>query len=338
LILRAACALLPVLVLLIALVLFDTFKLVRLRRVGWALAVGAACGVATFITNSSIMSLLKWQVFTFAIFVAPVVEEVFKSAYAWWLIRTGRVGFLVDATILGFSIGTGFALVENLYFLKTYADGPPLLVWVIRGFGTAVMHGGATALFALLTRSISDQRQPGSAAVWLPGLVLAIVFHAAFNRFMISPVPTTITLLVVLPVALVLAYRIGEKRLRRWLGTGFDRDTELLALIRSGEVSQTPLGKYLLSLRDSFQGLQVADMLCLLRLQTELNIRAKGMLVLKEHGLEPAPDPEIAEKLEEVRFLERSVGRAGLLAMRPICRWRNADQWQRHLLESEKTD
>ena len=333
--LRGAFALLPVLVFLLVLMLVDTFRLVRLRQILWSLLFGAAAGAVTFIVNSSIISLLRWDVFTFAIFVAPVVEELFKGSFMWWQVRTGRVGFLVDAAILGFATGAGFALAENIYYLRTLATGTPLLVWIIRGFGTAVMHGGATALFTILARSVSDQRRPGSPAVWLPGLVLAVVFHAAFNRFMMWPVPTTVALLVVMPLVMVLVYRNGERRLRRWLGTGFDRDTELLALIRSGEVGQTPLGRYLHSLRDSFQGAQLADMLCLLRLQTELNIRAKGLLVLKEHGLAPDPDAEIRAKLDEVRWLERSVGRAGLLAMRPICRWRAVEQWQRHLLEEE---
>ena len=328
---------LPVLVFLAALVFFDTFRLVRPRRIGLALLTGAACGLVVFIVNSSLMSLLKWEVVTFAIFIAPVVEEILKGLYLWWLVRTGRAGFMIDAAILGFATGAGFAMAENLYYLDALPDAP-LLVWIIRGFGTAIMHGGATATFAILMRSIADQRRPGSPAVWLPGLTLAIVFHSAFNRFMIWPVHTTIALLVVLPVVLALVFRNGERRLRHWLGVGFDHDTELLALIRDGEVSQTPLGRYLVSLRGAFRPDAVADMLCLLRLQAELSIRAKGILVLKEHGLAPRPDPEIKEKLEEVRWLEQSVGRTGLLAMRPICLWRNANVWQRHLLESQETN
>jgi hypothetical protein len=319
------------------LVRVDTFRLVRPHRVVQALLAGAACGLVTFIVNSSLMSLLSMPVFTFAIFIAPVIEEILKGSFVAWQVATGRAGFMVDAAILGFATGAGFALAENLYYLDALPDAP-LIVWVIRGFGTAIMHGGATAIFGILMRSISDQRHPGSPATWLPGLLLAMVFHAAFNRFMIWPVPTTIVLLVVLPVSLGLIYRSGEKRLRHWLGSGFDKDTELLALIRGGEVSDTPLGKYLLSLRGSFRPDTVADMLCLLRLQAELSIRAKGLLVLKEHGLKPEPDPEIEEKLAEVRWLESSVGRTGLLALRPVCRWRDANRWQRHLLESEEAN
>src|SRR5205807_9111089 len=46
-------------------------------------------------------------------------EESAKAALLVVLIATGRVGFLVDAAVLGFSIGTGFALFENIWYLQT---------------------------------------------------------------------------------------------------------------------------------------------------------------------------------------------------------------------------
>ena len=166
---------------------------------------------------------------------------------------------------------------------------------------------------------------------------LATLLYAAFNRFMTEPILATGLIVVILPGLMILVYRLGEKRLRTWLGRGFERDSELLGLINEGQVRSTPLGRYLDSLRENFKADVVADMLCLLRLQVELSLRAKGLLILREQGLEPAPDPLLAEKLAEIRWLERNIGQTGLLAMRPICHWRGADAWQRHLLE-DRTD
>ena len=44
--------------------------------------------------------------------------------------------------------GTGFAVTEGIYYLAVL-HGAPALVWVVRGLGTAVMHGSATALVAM---------------------------------------------------------------------------------------------------------------------------------------------------------------------------------------------
>ena len=50
---------------------------------------------------------------------------------------------------------------------------------------------------------------------------------------------------------------------------------------------------------------------------------------------EPAPDPDLGARLREVEHLERTIGRAGLLALRPVSPWRGTGRWQRHLLEQE---
>jgi len=328
--LRVALALLPVLVFLASLVWLDSFRLVRKSRVVLALVAGAAGALLSFVVNTVVLDLTGLPTVTFAIVAAPLVEETLKGMWVAWQIRQRQVGFLVDAAILGFATGAGFAIVENIYYLQSLGD-VPLLVWLVRGLGTALMHGGTTAILAVYMRGRSDRSGTGPA--WVAAIFLAALLHAAFNRFMTEPLLATGLMVVVLPLIMAVVYRHGERRLRNWLSRGFDRDCELLALINEGQVRGTPLGKYLVSLREHFRPDMVADMLCLLRLQVELSLGAKGMLILRDQGLKPAPDPQLAAKLVEVRWLEKSIGRTGLLAMRPVCHWRGADRWQQHLLE-----
>lgn len=331
---RVAVTCLPVLLFLATLVVLDTFRLVRRRRVAVALLAGGVAAVATYFINTSLLGLTGMPSWRFAVLVAPLVEESAKGAYVAWLVSTRRAGFLVDTAILGFAVGAGFAIVENGYYLWQLPDAP-LLVWTIRGLGTAVMHGGVTALFGLMLQAFGERRGADSGRPWLAALLVAALLHALFNRFMVQPILATVLTLAFMPGALATGWRLGEGRLRRWLGRGFDLDSELLGLIRDGQVSATPVGRYLQSLRENFRPDLVADMLCLLRLQCELSLRAKGTLLLREQGFAPARDPELAGKLAEARWLERSIGRTGLLAMRPLTRWRGIDAWQRHLLEEQ---
>jgi hypothetical protein len=76
-------------------------------------------------------------------------------------------------------------------------------------------------------------------------------------------------------------------------------------------------------------------MLCLLRVQSELAIKAKGMLLMKEAGFAVPPDPEAVAQVEELRFLEKSIGRTGLLALRPFLTTRGQDLWQVNFLSGE---
>jgi RsiW-degrading membrane proteinase PrsW (M82 family) len=332
--LRAALSLLPVVFFLVALVWLDSFRLVRLRRVLVALGAGALGAVLSYVLNSFILDLTGFSMATFAIVAAPFVEEICKGSWVAWQIRQRQVGFLIDAAVLGFATGAGFAIVENIYYLQMLPEAP-LVVWLIRGLGTALMHGGTTAILAVYLVGRSDRGL--SAPPWLAAVFLAAVLHAAFNRFMTEPLLATATLLVVLPAIMALVYRQGEQRMRDWLGRGFDRDRELLLLINEGQVQSTPLGCYLVSLRSHMRSDTIADMLCLLRLQAELSLRAKGSLILREHGLQPTPDPELAGKLEEMRWLEGNIGRIGLMAMRPVCHWQGNDRWQRQLLEEDSS-
>src|SRR5256885_8503991 len=59
-------------------------------------------------------------------------------------LRSAHVGFLVDAAILGFAVGTGFAVVENVYYASVMRD-LELGLWLVRGLGTAVMEIGRGA-------------------------------------------------------------------------------------------------------------------------------------------------------------------------------------------------
>ena len=62
----------------------------------------------------------------------------------------------------------------------------------------------------------------------------------------------------------------------------------------------------------------VADLLCYLRLHTELALRAKGMLMMRENGFDVPVDEATRAKFAEMRYLRRSIGRTGLMALQPM--------------------
>jgi len=78
------------------------------------------------------------------------------------------------------------------------------------------------------------------------------------------------------------------------------------------------VGQYLQSLKEKFPGELVADMLCMLRIHLELSIRAKGILLMREHGFKPKEEPDIRDKFAELEYLEKSVGKTGMLAIKPF--------------------
>jgi hypothetical protein len=93
------------------------------------------------------------------------------------------------------------------------------------------------------------------------------------------------------------------------------------------------VGRYLATLKERFPGEVLVDMLCLLRLEAELSIRAKGILMMRESGFKPKPDAALKAKLAETKFLEDSIGPVGRLALDPFLRLRGKERWQRQVLE-----
>jgi RsiW-degrading membrane proteinase PrsW (M82 family) len=323
--------LLPVLSFLAALLYLDSYKLVKLRAVVAVVAGGAAVAGASYFVNAGLMSAADIDFRAFTRYVAPVTEELLKALVIVALVRLHRIGFLVDAAIFGFAVGAGFALVENVFYLHQ-TPGAGLGVWIVRGFGTAIMHGGATALFAVLGLARIEQAGHAGARQYLPGFAIAVVLHSAFNHFFLSPILSTLGILLVLPPLLHLAFRRSEKAVGAWLGHGFDADTEMLELINSGRLSGSPVGQYLHTLKDKFHGPVVADLLCYLRLHTELALRAKGILLMRESGFEVPVDEATREKFAELEYLERSIGRTGLLAIQPMLHMSHKDLWQLYML------
>ena len=95
------------------------------------------------------------------------------------------------------------------------------------------------------------------------------------------------------------------------------------------------MGRYLLSLRSRFEGPVVADMMCLLRVHLELSIRAKGILMAREAGLPIEVGEDVRANLKELRYLERSIGPTGRLALQPMLQTSSRHLWQIYMLETE---
>jgi hypothetical protein len=120
--------------------------------------------------------------------------------------------------------------------------------------------------------------------------------------------------------------------LRQWLRVGFDSDQELLEILTSGRLLETPVGAYLQSLRAKFVPEVVVDMICYLRVHVELSIEAKGILLMRQAGFEVPLDLTVKEKFQELRTLAKNIGQTGKLALLPFLHTSDKELWQLHML------
>ncbi len=328
---KGTLALVPALVYLGALFVLDSYKLLKLRDVLLAIFAGCIAVAICRILNSRLLPLSGMAVHDYVRYVAPVVEEAAKAVYVVAMVRSGRTGFAVDAAILGFAVGTGFGVLENAFYLVDLPRAG-LVTWLLRGCGTALMHGSTAAVFGIVSQSLHERHPRARWYRFLPGFGLAVVMHSVYNHFLVTPALGAASLVIGVPLITLGVFRQSERSLEQWLDLGFDSDAEMLESFHTGAFAETRIGTYLVALRERFAPEVVADMFCLLQLQAELSVHAKGLLLMRRQGYDVPASPEVPEKLAEIAYLQKSIGRTGQLAIRPFLRKGRRDVWEGRLL------
>lgn len=332
--LKALIALLPVIALVIVLDHLDSHRLLGARFILKLFVAGGIIAVISAIVNGFVLDYSQASFLSYTRYGAPIVEETLKASVLVFLFRTNRIGFLIDAGILGFTVGAGFSLVENIYYLNMASDAH-YGIWFVRGFGTAIMHGGATAIFAILAQTLTERHLKMNPLLYLPGLLAAIILHSIFNHFPVSPVLSTSVTLLILPTLLFMLFERNTVSIHNYLEVDFDSHKRLLRQIEHGELSGCEAGRFLLDLKQVVTGAVARDMVYYFHLHTELVLSAEQLLLAREQGINVSIDKDIIEKLTEFHGLEKSIGKAGMKALRPHLHFSHKELWEVHLLDDE---
>lgn len=327
-------AILPVLAFTLVLALLDSFKLIRVKVLVTTLAIGCITAGAAILVNGMCLNALKIDFSDYSKYISPLTEEILKASYPFFLLKRRKIGFLADAAIHGFAVGAGFALIENIYYYHLLG-GSNVFIWILRGFGTAFMHGGTTSAFTMICAYLSERRKSVGTTACLPGLALAVLFHSFFNHFFFPPLATTVIQIVAMPLLMLCVFIISEKDLKGWLQAGFDSDLDLINHIDSGKIMETSAGQYLYSLNNVLPTEIIADMFCYMRAYLELTLQAKGILMMRESGFDVHPGAEIKERFEELIDAEKRIGKTGKRALAPLLRTSSRELWQLYFLASD---
>jgi RsiW-degrading membrane proteinase PrsW (M82 family) len=332
--LKALIALTPVIVFLLVLVRLDTHRLIGHQLLARVFVSGTALAVLAYFVNGLLLDLLQLSFTQYSRLVAPLVEETMKALVLVWLFRRERIGFQIDAAIFGFTVGAGFSFAENLFYLY-HAGEAHHVIWMVRGFGTAIMHGGCTALFGVLAQMLIERRANMPAWWYLPPLLAATLFHALFNHFPVSPVLASVATLLLIPTLLFLLFEKNEVTIHNFLEQDFDRHQNLLLQLRGGPASGCSTGRFLRDLERYFKAPVRDHMRAYIHLHTELILSAEGILLAREHGLDIVVEDATHKKIEELHSLERTIGKAGMHALSPHLQLSRHEFWVIHMFEDE---
>src|SRR5207302_7429812 len=119
--------------------------------------------------------------------------------------------------------GAGFSVVENILYLIRFPDYSAG-TWLVRGFGTAIMHGTTLAILAATAHEFAERETREAASefdfhLWwfLPGYLVAVALHTAFNQFPDRPLLAMVGAATVGPISLIAVLHFGTTEAERWL-------------------------------------------------------------------------------------------------------------------------
>lgn len=331
---EALMAFAPVAVFLAVLLFFDSYKLVSAYETALTLGAGATLSIAAYWLNAAVLATSAIDFHTYSEYLAPVVEETLKASILMWLLSTNRIGFMIDAAIMGFAVGTGFALVENLYYLYAFPEAN-VGVWIIRGFGTALMHGGATALFGIISQSLTEDSFTFNPFRFLPGLAAAIVLHVVYNQFFDAPLLGAASVLALLPLSLYFVFTKDENKVHSWLMHDYQSHLHILEEIRTGKYHNSEAGRFIEAMSRRFTPDHAALMFDYIRIHTELALRADKLDLARSHGKPLPVEQQDRDNFKKLHELERKIGNTAMLALWPHLNFTRKELWELNEFEQE---
>jgi RsiW-degrading membrane proteinase PrsW (M82 family) len=331
---RWGLALVPVLLLLLLFVWLDAFKLMRFGEVLTLLLLGGAAGIAAYPVSGRLLDTLPIGFSSYSRFVAPWIEEAIKCAIVVLLFRFNRIGYKIDAVICGFAIGAGFSVVENIIYLTVYPQYGTG-TWLVRGLGTAIMHGTTVAILAAIAHELAERETRDSAGdfqfnlLWfLPGYVVAVALHTAFNQFPDRPMLAMMAAAVIAPIAIMTVLQLGTAEARRWLVAERSEHKAQLEALRAGIWPETPAGRKIAALAERADPETARRMRRYWELQAWLVAEAEQLMLDESDGdaiLEPA---QVRSAFAELDGLRRALGKSRIAALSALLPFSRNDQWE----------
>jgi RsiW-degrading membrane proteinase PrsW (M82 family) len=327
-------ALLPVLVLLAVFVWLDAFALMSFKEIAVLLVLGGLGAVAAYPVSGKMLDTLPIGFSLYSRFIAPWIEEAIKALIMMALFRMNRIGYKLDAVISGFAIGAGFSVVENALYLTlfpNYATG----TWLVRGFGTAIMHGTTLACLAAIAHEFAERETRETAAdyhfslIWfVPGYAVAVALHMAFNQFPERPLVAMLGAVVIAPILLIGILSLGTAEAHRWLVAEEAEHRAQLDALRAGRWPDNPAGARIAALASRLDPEGAKRVRRYWELQAWLVAEAEETMLEEAEGDADFDPAEVRAAFAELDGLKRALGRSTFAALQSLLPFSRNDQWE----------
>ena len=326
-------ALVPVLLLLAVFNWLDAFRLMNLREIGVLLLLGALGAFLAWPISGRLLDTLPIGFSLYSRFVAPWIEEAIKGAFIIALFRLNRIGYKLDAVIAGFAIGAGFSVVENIFYL-TFFPAFGTGTWLVRGFGTAIMHGTTLAVFAAMAHEFAERDLREAAdydfhLFWfIPGYGAAVALHTAFNQFASHPMSAMLGAMIFAPIVLVGILNFGTTEAQRWLAEESAAHHVQLDALRAGRWPKGAAGEKIAALAARLDPQSAERVRRYWEVQAWLVAEAEDVMIEEAARNVAFDSSEVRAAIAELDELRKLLGRTTFNAMHASLPFSRNDLWE----------
>jgi RsiW-degrading membrane proteinase PrsW (M82 family) len=327
-------ALVPVLILLTLFVWLDAFRLMSFGEVLVLLALGGLAALAAYPISGRMIDTLPIGFNFYSRYVAPWIEEALKAIIMIALFRMNRIGYKLDAVVSGFAIGAGFSVVENILYLTIFPDYGAG-TWLVRGLGTAVMHGTTLALLAAIAHELAERENREAAGdfnfnlLWfLPGYLVAVAIHTAFNHFPDRPLLAMMGAAIFAPIAIMTIFHFGTAEAQGWLTEECAMHRAQLDALKAGRWPEGASGRKIAALAERLGPEATERIRRYWQLQSWLVVQAEEAMMEEAAGDVRFDRAEVIAAFAELDGLKRALGRSTFTALKALLPLSRNDYWE----------
>jgi len=116
---------------------------------------------------------------------APLVEESTKAVGVYFMAKSPEFNDSMDGMVYGFAAGTGFAWIENFFYIVYVYEGN-LIAGLLRVFVFGLGHGLYTAFMGMRLGEAKVKRGHVKRSDIIPALIPAMLAHGWYNSYLIG--------------------------------------------------------------------------------------------------------------------------------------------------------
>lgn len=172
--------------------------------------VGIFISVFSSEVNGLLLKLLEMSRYDASVALTPITEELLKALPILFfaiVVSDKRETLLMAAM----ATGIGFGVLENAYYLIASQATFSFFSALIRGFGTALMHGMCTLMVGFCVSFIRKRQKLFAVGVFAC-LTAAVTYHSIFNMLIQSRYPIVGALLPIITYLPFLSWRYARRK------------------------------------------------------------------------------------------------------------------------------